>query len=44
VLAALGIGAQQMQVVMVNSRPERDHTRTLQEGDEVTVLAPIGGG
>jgi molybdopterin converting factor small subunit len=44
VLEKLQIPPQQIHVVMVNGRPERDKNRPLAADDELTVLAPVGGG
>lgn len=44
VLAALDIGAAQVQIVMVNGKPQPDRNRSVEAGDELTVLAPVGGG
>jgi sulfur carrier protein ThiS len=43
-LAALGIPVGTVQVFSVNGSIERDLARQLQEGDELTVLPPVGGG
>jgi sulfur carrier protein ThiS len=43
-LTALGINAPQIQIVMLNGRPQPDRTRVLNSGDEMTVLPPVGGG
>lgn len=44
VLQALDIESRQVQIVMVNDKPQPDRSRTVQPGDELTVLAPVGGG
>jgi sulfur carrier protein ThiS len=44
VLAQLAIASQQVQVVLINGRPERDKSCRLEPQDELTVLAPVGGG
>jgi len=43
-LAALDIAAEQVQVVLINDLPQRDKTQPLQPGDQMTVLALVGGG
>ncbi|MFQ5732638.1 MAG: MoaD/ThiS family protein [Planctomycetaceae bacterium] len=44
VLAALEIADHQVQVVIVNGKPQPDRQRPLADGDELTVVAPVGGG
>ena len=44
VLTALDIPATHVQTVFVNGRLERDRTRQLSPDDELTILAPVGGG
>ena len=44
VLAALEIAADQVQIVMVNGKPQPDRSTALAHGDELTVVAPVGGG
>ena len=44
VLAALDIEAVYVQIVMVNGKPQPDRTAPLADGDELTFLAPVGGG
>jgi molybdopterin converting factor small subunit len=44
VLTALGIAPSSVQSSLVNGRFERDRTRTLQDGDELSLLPPVGGG
>lgn len=43
-LRALEIAPEQVQVVMLNGRPQADRSRALSPDDELTVLAPVGGG
>ncbi len=43
-LAALEITADTVQVFSVNGSIQRDLARQLREGDELTVLPPVGGG
>lgn len=43
-LAALEIEAPQVQIVMVNGKPRPDRSSQLNHGDEITVVAPVGGG
>ncbi len=44
VLAALDIAADSVQTFTVNGRLERDRSRTLADGDELSILPPVGGG
>ncbi len=44
VLSALDIPATHVQTVFVNGRLTPDRTRELSPDDELTVLAPVGGG
>ena len=44
VLAMLDIEPQQVQIVMVNGKPRPDRELSLEDGDELTVVAPVGGG
>jgi sulfur carrier protein ThiS len=44
VLGALDIPADSVQIVMVNSKPQGDRTHQLVDGDELTILPPVGGG
>ncbi len=44
VLRALDIPGTNVQIVMVNGRPEPDRNRTLAADDELTVLPLVGGG
>ena len=44
VLVALDIAAGQVQIVMVNGKPQPDRTVALADGDELTFVAPVGGG
>ena len=43
-LQALDIPTASIQVLMVNGKLERDRGRLLAEGDELSVLPPVGGG
>ena len=43
-LSLLDIPAQRIQVVTINGTLERDLKRALEPDDEMTVLAPVGGG
>lgn len=44
VLAKLGIGAQQIHLVMVNGEQETERQRPLRENDELVVFPPVAGG
>ena len=44
VLKALEIDSETIQAFSVNGCIERDRTRQLSHGDELTVLPPVGGG
>ena len=43
-LAALEIDSQAIQACSVNGGIKRDVTTALRDGDEVTILPPVGGG
>ncbi len=43
-LKALTISTDMIQVVSVNNKFERDFSQSLQNGDELMILAPVGGG
>ncbi|HUG94337.1 MAG TPA: MoaD/ThiS family protein [Planctomycetaceae bacterium] len=43
-LAQLGLHGSSVQIVMLNGKPQPDRTRSLADGDELTVLPPVGGG
>lgn len=44
VVAALDIKPEQVQIVMVNGKPKPDRSVVLADGDELTFVAPVGGG
>ncbi len=44
VLAALDITGQQVQMVMVNGKPQPNRDTPLTDGDDLTFVAPVGGG
>ena len=44
VLRALDVPVESVQVFTVNGSLERDRSRVLSDGDEVSVLPPAGGG
>lgn len=44
VLDALSIKRSHVHVVMVNGKHNKDHSLTLADEDELTVLSPVGGG
>jgi thiamine biosynthesis protein ThiS len=44
VLESLGIESKAIQAVSVNGSIERNKDRALQDGDELTILPPVGGG
>lgn len=43
-LSALDIDASFVQIVMVNNKPQPNRETVLAADDELTVLAPVGGG
>ena len=43
-LAVMEIQADRIQVITINSSIERDRGRVLVEGDELSVIPPVGGG
>ncbi len=43
-LQALRIPVETVQVFTINGQLERDRSRQLQAGDELSVLPPVGGG
>lgn len=43
-LHALEIPPDSVQVFTVNGKLERDRNRVLQDGDELSVIPPVGGG
>lgn len=44
VMADLGIPASSVSIMLVNGRHVKDQNYVLEEGDELTLLPPIGGG
>ncbi len=44
VLNALDIPSELVQVITINGSFERDHSRQLTDGDEFSVIPPVGGG
>ena len=44
VVQQLDISSAQVQIVMVNNRPQPDRTVVVNANDELTILAPVGGG
>ena len=44
VLRELTIDVKSIQVITVNGSLERDRTRVLEDGDELSVIPPVGGG
>ena len=44
VLGRLEITAPQVQIVLVNGKPQPDRSVAVEEGQELTILAPVGGG
>jgi|TARA_B100000809_G_C15127830_1_gene527044 molybdopterin converting factor small subunit len=44
VLAALDIPSELVQVITINGSFERDRSRQLADGDEFSVIPPVGGG
>ncbi len=44
VLDALGIEPQRVQIVMRNNKPAPDRGVPLEDGDELTIVPPVGGG
>ena len=44
VLAALDIPSNHVQMVMVNGKPQPNRDTSLYADDELTILAPVGGG
>ena len=43
-LEKLGLSTGQVHLVMVNGEMDHDKTRTLKEGDELTLFPPVAGG
>jgi len=43
-LAAMGLSASQVQIVMHQGRPQPNRDTALGDGDEITVVPPVGGG
>lgn len=44
VLHSLDIAAPQVQIVLVNGKPQPNRDTAISADDELTVLAPVGGG
>ena len=44
VLAALDITGEAVQMVMVNGKPQPNRETPLADGDDLTFVAPVGGG
>lgn len=44
ILSVLDIAPAAVQIVMVNGKPRSDRTAALADGDELTFVAPVGGG
>jgi sulfur carrier protein ThiS len=43
-LSLLGLEATQVQIVMHNNRPQPNRATAVRDGDELTVVPPVGGG
>ena len=43
-LSALNIPSDTIQIFTVNGSLERDHGRVLQDGDDLSIIPPVGGG
>ena len=44
ILSALDIEPAQVQIVMVNGKPQPNRDTVVDDGAELTVVAPVGGG
>lgn len=43
-LASLDVEPKQVQIVMLNNRPQPDRSTSLKPDDQLTVVPPVGGG
>ncbi len=44
VLSKLDIAPPQVQIVLLDGKPQPNRSTAIQDGQEVTILAPVGGG